>query len=813
MDIAELAKQKYHGKFPQQQLPMSKKNKVWRAAHLEWADSKTFFNYSPVRNSSIHKKINYDLFNGILHMDDLEAIINPEYVKDNDKPEPIQHYPILNSKLQVLRGEESKRLFDFKVVVTNPNSISEIEENKKEAVLAQLQQLVANTSASEEEFNQKLEKMNDYFSYEWQDMREVRANNLLNHYIKEYNLPLLFNNGFMDAAIVGEEIYQIDIRGGEPVVEKLNPLKVRVFRSGYSNRIEDADVIILEDYWSPGKIIDTYYDVLTKKDIDYIDSMPDSTQGSVDEVDSLGRRDERNGFINAHMIDDSISFGEAEDEKPFYFDPLGLFSDTASDLLPFDTNGNIKVLRMYWKSRRKIKKIKSYDPQTGEEVFGFYPESYVLNEALGEEEEIYYINEAWEATKIGEDIYVNMRPRVIQYNRLSNPSRCHFGIVGNIYNINDSKPYSLVDMMKPYNYLYDAIHDRLNKLMAKNWGKLVTMDLAKVPKGWEIDKWMFFARKNNLVVVDSFKEGDYGAATGKLALGATNPPVVDAELGNSIQMYINMLEFLKMSMSEVVGVSKQREGQISNRETVGGVERATLQSSHITEWIFTIHEDVKRRVLECLLETAKIALKGRSLKFSYILSDGSQRISEIDGDQFAECDYGLIVDTGNGVQDLGQKLEGLAQAALQNQLISFSTAMKLYNSSSLIEKQRMVERDEKQKQEQAAQEAQQQQQMAQQQLEAQAKLEQAKMEQEDRLNMRDNETKILIENIKQAASDGVREPEYSQEAKDKLQESIRQFNEKIALDKQRLAFDKQKAATDARLREKQINKKTTTSNK
>jgi len=73
---------------------------------------------------------------------------------------------------------------------------------------------------------------------------------------------------------VGEEIYQCDIIGGEPTIERLNPLKVRIFRSGISNKIEDADIIIIEDYWSPGKIIDTYYDVLTKKDMEYIEKAP-----------------------------------------------------------------------------------------------------------------------------------------------------------------------------------------------------------------------------------------------------------------------------------------------------------------------------------------------------------------------------------------------------------------------------------------------------------------------------------------------------------------------------------------------------------
>ena len=597
--------------FPRQQLPFSQKTKKWRKQCMDWADSKTFFNYSPVRKSTIHKKINYDLI-----MEDMEAIINPESIKVGYIPDRIQHYPIINSKLNVLRGEETKRVFDFKVVVTNPNAVSEVEDHKKEQLFASLQQLIADNSLSEEDFNQELEKLNDYYTYQWQDMREIRANALLNHYIKEYNMPLLFNNGFMDAMTVGEEIYQCDIVGGEPVIERVNPLKIRVFKSGYSNRIEDADIIIIEDYWSPGRVIDTFYDVLSKKDMEYIEKLPDHIgQAYSDSMDNI---DERYGFVNNNMVGDEVV------TDGFYFDPLNLFSDAVvNSLLPYDLAGNLRVLRMYWKSRRKIKKVKSYDPETGEETFNFYPETYICNPDLGEEEQTFWINEAWEGTKIGQDIYVNMRPRVVQYNRLSNPSRCHFGIVGSIYNLNESRPFSLVDMMKQYNYMYDAVHDRLNKMIAKNWGKIIQLDLAKVPKGWEIEKWLYYAKVNGIAVVDSFKEGNIGAATGKLAgaLNNASTGVIDADWGNNIQQYINLLEFIKLEMSEVAGITRQREGQISNRETVGGVERATLQSSHITEWLFTIHDDVKRRALECFLETAKAALKGRSKKFQYILSD------------------------------------------------------------------------------------------------------------------------------------------------------------------------------------------------
>lgn len=792
--------------LPPQQLPFSRKNKAWRKKHLDWAESKTFFNYSLVRKSVIHKKINYDLLLGKLHMDDLQMVLNPDSLEAGFIPETIQHYPIMNSKLNVLRGEESKRIFDFRVVITNPNAITEIENNKKQELLARLQEMVANTAQSEEEFSQELDKLNDYYTYEWQDMREVRANALLNHYMKELNIPLTFNEGFMDAMTVGEEIYQCDIIGGEPVLEKLNPLKVRVFRSGFSNKIEDADIVIIEDYWSPSKVIDTFYDVLTKKDIEYIENMPDQTGQS--SVDSMGNYDDRVGIMSGTMMSDEIT-----SQNGFFFDPLGVTEGISNSLLPYDMHGNLRVIKMYWKSRRRIKKVKSYDPITGEEVFNFYPENYVLNEDLGEEEKIFYINEAWEGTKIGESIYVNMRPRPVQYNRLSNPSRCHFGIVGSIYNLNDNKPFSLVDMMKPYNYLYDAVHDRLNKLMAKNWGKIIQLDLSKVPAGWDIEKWMYYAKSMNIAVMDSFKEGNVGASTGKLAgaLNNASSGVIDAELGNIIQQNINLLEFIKMEMSEVAGITKQREGQISNRETVGGVERATLQSSHITEWLFVVHDDVKRRALECFLETAKIALKGRSKKFQYVLSDNSLRVMDIEGDEFAEADYGLVVDSGNGVQELNSKLDMLAQAALQNQALNFSTIMKLYGSSSLAEKQRLVERNEQQMMERQQQAQQQELQARQEEVQANAMMKQAELEQREAANIRDNETKLAIAHISAASiNTETTDQGFSEEAKANLKEKMREFDEKIRLDRERFNHEKLTTKEELRLKEKQINKKPTT---
>lgn len=781
------------GGFPAQQLPFNKKGKKFRKACVDFGDNHSILHYHLSRKSVYQMKIDYDLLNGKIHMSDLKAFVNPYGLDASFIPDNIQHYSIINSKLRVLRGEESDRVFDYRVVVTNPNAVSDIEEEKNNQVNEKIQQLLQSSSQDEQEFNSRLEKLSDYFQYDYQDKRELRANRLLNHYVKELNIDQLFNTGFIDAYTVGEEAYQCDIEGGEPVIRKIDPMKMRVLGIGSSNKIEDADMIVLEDYWSPGKIIDVFWDVLSKDDIKAIEngSYGNGTAYS-DEMDNV---DPRYGFTQKIDLEGSADT----------IDPYSLFDDTySSDLLPYDLNGNIRVLRVYWKSRRKIKKVKSYDPETGEEEFNFYPENYIIDTDKGEEEQAFWVNEAWEGTKIGNDIYVNMRPKPVQYNRLSNPSRCHFGIIGSIYNINGNEPFSMVDMVKPYSYMYDIYHDRLNKLLAKNMGKLVRMDFAKVPKGWDVDKWLYYMKVNGIAVEDSFKEGNVGMSTGKLAGAMNNASsgVVDASLGNDIQQYISLLEWIDNQIGQLLGISKQREGQVSNRETVGGVERATLQSSHITKWLFFIHDDVKRRVLECLLETAKIALRGRKKKFSYILSDGAEKIMELDGDEFAECDYGIVVDNSNGVQELNQKLDTLAQAALQNQAINFSTMIKMFTTTSTAEKQRMIEIYEKKQKQEQEQQQQQQMQIQQQQLQQQAQEAQMKMQQEYQINKDNNETKLLVAQINSQAESQryalmnngtVSDNELKEK---KLSEQIRQFDERMQQQADKLSFEKKKHADE-----------------
>ena len=727
--------------FPRQKLPSSKKGQDWRKAHLDWADKNSYLFNNSVRRSLRGKKINYDLFNGILHEEDMKKTLNPMNKRVGLIPNNIQHYSIINNPLNILIGEESRRKHDYIVKICNDDAISSIETDKIADAQERVIKIITDTSKSEEEAQKDIELLQQYFNYNWQDLREKRANWLLKHYIKEVDFNVKMNQGFKDVLIASEEIYQFDIRSNEPVMDCLNPRKVYTLRSGYSSKIEDADIIILDDYWSPSKIIDVYYADLKDKDVEYIEDI--SNQNLV-QTDSMGNVDERSAFLYSPLITEDNSENNTVDSFVWMGNNFAGLPNSSY----VDNMGNIRVLRVYWKSKRKIKSVKSYDPQTGEELYSFKDESYRIDPFIGEESEDLWVNEIWEGTKIGKEVYINMRPKPIQYMRLNNPSECHAGIIGQIYNTNQSKPVSLVDRMKPYQYMFDAVKDRLSKTIAKNYGKILELDKARMPAGWDYQKWLYFIEQDNISVVDSFKEGTKGAATGKMAGNFnTSGRPLDLEVGNSIQLYIGLLDYLKDEMFEISGVSKQRQGQVDNRETVGGVERAISSSSHSTEELFMVHDNVRKRCLIALLETAKIALKGSNKKLQYITDDKVMTMLNVDGDEFAEMDYDIMVDNDMGDMELKQKLEQLAHAGLQNQMLSFSTVMKIFTDSSLTSVMRRIEQDETKMLQNKQKESEYQSKQIQDQIQSQERMDQMRLQLDDLKNQRDNDTKIQVSSI------------------------------------------------------------------
>lgn len=664
--------------FPAQKLGFKAKDEEWRIKCVNGAESLSLWRNETLRKSYQNKRINYNLYSDILDQEDVERTCNPYNILGFQSPAKMQNYPIANPKIDLLYGEAIKRRFNWTVRVANEDAISKKEEDLKQLYMELFTRHIQETSKSEEEIKKELMNFEKFKTYEYQDIRERRATHILKYLYQHLNLDMEFAKGFKDALICSEEVYMVDIIAGEPILKKLNPLNVHIIRNGESPYFEDADIITIVNYLSPGQIIDKYHEYLKEDQIDFIE------RG----MQSRGTANNAMPFIDIGRTFDSTPIGFTEGIEIDLLANAGALNNT-----DYRFDGTIKVTTVYWKSFRKVQKLTYYD-EFGDEQMRLVDEYYKPNKLLGEQTETLWINEWWEGHKIGglvniekdnQAIYVRMQPKEIQFRSMENPSKCNPGIIGTIYNTNDNRGVSLMDRMKPYQYLYNILAYNTELMVSKNLGKIMRLDLAYIPEEWETDKWLSFAIGMNMAVQDSFNEGHKGIAQGKLAgTMQQNNPVIDMQMGDSIQLYMNMMAFIKQEMGEISGVSEARQGQISTREAVGNVEREVTQSSHITEYWFMEHDFVKLRALSALLETAKYAWRNKqNKKVQFVLDDQSTTMFDIDGEQFNECEYGIQITDGRSSTELLQVMKQLAHAGIQTGSMKFSQLLDIYGTDSI----------------------------------------------------------------------------------------------------------------------------------
>ena len=656
--------------FPRQQLSRSKKGDNWGKQNVDFIINLS--NASNTRyNSFQKKKINYDLYNNIIDEKDFTYVTNP-YGLNEKFPAKLQNYSIITSRLKLLEGEEIKRPFNFRIVAINEEAVSQIEEKKRDMLLQYLEsQLVSSLQQQSyniqnpEEAPPTPEQVQQYSTYSLNDMREVTANRLAQYLIKEQNLEYKFNKGFKDNLITAEEFYYVGIQNGQPIVEVVNPLEFDCDRNPDLDFIQDGQWAVHTKYCTASQIIDAYNKDLSDYQISLIDQSSNGAMGYLGMAEGL----RQNPDVILPITESTIRSG-------------GDGNDTSY----------ITVSRVEWKSMRKIGYLTYYDPDTLEKLETIVDETYKPVKENGEEVEWIWINEVWEGTRIGSEIYVQIRPKTVQYRSIDNPSLCKLGYVGAISNGRNSPPTSAIDLVKPYQYLINILMYRMELEIAKAKGKKFIMDISQVPRsqGMDLDKWLYYFDTVGIAWVNSFEEG-HGKFAGQVS-SFNQFTGVDLALSQAVGQYINVMDKIEAMASDLIGVTRQRMGAISSTETVGGVERSVQQSSHVTEPIFYLHNEVKKNVLSQLIEVAKTAYKDGK-KINYILDDMGRNIINVD-DEFINADYGIFVtNSAKEVKSL-EDLKILAQQAISSGMISLKEAAVIISSQSISEVDNIIKQAE-----------------------------------------------------------------------------------------------------------------------
>lgn len=639
--------------FPLQRLPMSKKTQDWKEACVDYIAGHSQGSSRDGNNRSRKEEMQtyYDLYNSIYSEKDLKYVTNP-FKQQDGFPAMAQDYNIIKPKIDLLLGEETKRPFNFRVVHTSDIATSEIQDKAKQMIVDYIQATIMSKLGPEEQarYQEALqsgeimtpEQIQKYISKDYKDIAEITAYHSLNYLKNKLNITHEFFKGWKDALIGGEEIYYVGIVNGEPCLQRINPIYFD-YDSDTSDLefIHEAQWCCYEMIMSLTEVYDRLYDKMSEKQLnELLDMMDDRSKGGV--TPEVRKTSLDYPHIKTHSIN-------------------GFSSN------PFEEADNIHVWHCCWKSLKKIGFVNIINPETG------MPEEYQVDETYKEtgnelDVEWKWIIEVWEGYRIGQDLYVGIQPIEYQHISADNPNAQRLPYTGVIYNNTNSRPRSLVSMMKPLQYMYIVLWYRLELAMARDKGKVVTMDITQIPKSMNIDvaKWMHYLSALGVNFVNPYEEGwDIPGREGGKPSQFNQISALDLTMANTIDQYINLMDKIESMLSEISGVSKQREGSISSNELVGNVERSVVQSAHITEPWFWVHNQVKKECLTMLLDTAKHAWKDNKTSIQYVLDDATRAFLTLSDDFFYEDMDIFVEDTTKNQQQI-EALKNLMQPAVQN---------------------------------------------------------------------------------------------------------------------------------------------------
>lgn len=813
----------YNSAFPRQKLPLSKKGKKWQEDCVNYIIGEG--NVTSGGNSTSYYgelQTYYNLYNSIFDEKDFKSITNPFKVEDGFPATP-HDFNIIRPKVDLLIGEETKRPLNFRVIRTSQEATSEMQEKEKQMILQYIEASITARMSPEDaqQFQEQLqsgeimppEQIAKYMDKDYKDIVENTAYHTLTYLREKLDLDNEFIKGWKDGLISGREFYYIGVLNAEPYAERINPMYFSYDKSPDLEFIEDGSWCCRKMRMPITEVYDRYYDKLEEKDLDKLEEMIGSTPGR-----NLGDRSPVDMGIQLRIYDNPI------------------FEGSGKSL--------VNVWHCCWKSFKKIFYVTTTD-DTGQPQINIVDETYqpVGNEISVEPD---WIVEVWEGYRAGSDLYFGIQPIEYQHVSIDNPNSQKLPYCGAIYSNTNSKPRSLVSILKPLQYMYIVLWYRLELAIARDKGKVVNMDITQIPKSMNISpaKWMHYLSSVGVNFINPYEEGwNIPGREGGKPAQFNQITALDLTMSNVIAEYIQLMDKIEELAGTISGITSQREGAVSSSEMVGNVERSVVQSSHITEPLFWVHNQCKRRVLNMLLNTAKGAWEETGKrKLQYIFDNGERAFLDITPKFYYEDMDVFVSDTSKDLENI-QKLQQLIQPAMQNGASLLEAAEILTNDNFNIIKQKLKDmqtRQEQMQQQQQEAEAQQQQQLQQMQNEAKQQelmLQEAQMDLQRYQIDQDNQTKIAVAQINayrgteeldqdqngipdpiEIGKQAIEQQKINQEAYNKRYEAKQKReieDQKIQLEKDKMKHetDLQKAKDDAAYEREKLKARTALKNK
>ena len=735
--------------FPDQfKTEKEKQDEGWIKNTMDYFANRAYAEYIKNRDSFVK---NYDLMKGILRREDFYEDAEVKsftemLTRDLDLPSYVKHYSIITTPVNELIGEMSKRPDTYRVKAFDDDSKAEELEFKTEVlqkyILDNARRKILEKAAMEGEeieeeeleeltFESVKDEIDSYTS-----IAEKWGNHILTACKAEFNLKEKSEDVFRDLCISGREFYHVvedNSKVGFNIIAE-NPKNVWYLTTPDRKYVSDPTGRAQGAY-----AIGTVY---VKELSELIENDPDLTK---DEIDHLRSSLQDYGLINVRESNLGRDVTPGIDSVTYdTYDPLVLQTrmmiesemkennDSLKDFLGLTSNVSAfgyKYVEVtaYWMSKKKIGKL-IYEDEVGNMQSMLVDEHYKSGTIPTQISlEWGWINQWYKGRKIGPDIY-----HVEPFNLLP-----YSPIIGVIHEIKNTESRSLVDMMKPFQVIYNVCMNQLFDLLRKEIGNVVSINMRRIPKVKDgddqdaLDLWEMEARERGIALDDDSPENTKAPVSNTSI--AKN---IDLTRSQEIQSRYNLAVQMKNECWELVGMSKQRLGSISASETATGTNTAIQQSYSQTEPLFVAHEYVMGQLYQAVIDAAQyIESTKPESTISYITNEGESAFIKVNGTDLRLRDLHVFPTNRPEDTQMFNELRQLAQAVIQNGGTLYDV-IELYSTKSMRQMKKTFKdlRDQLLQQQQQAQQIEQQKLQQQRQI-AEAQMQQAQqMKEEDRAN-------------------------------------------------------------------------------
>ena len=687
--------------LPKQRIPLSQKTKKWREECVEKYIDLSKFGVSERRS---YLKSLYDYYNGVIDEQDYRYVLKPYGKTRNNFPSKLRNYPIIKPIIDLLLGEKAKRPLNYTVTVTNADSTSIKEQEKRALIMEQVNAMFMQKLSPQEmqgEEPQVPTQLLEEFERNYVDSRALKGQAAINYIMQNEEVKDKFQKGFFHYLVTGEVYSHKGVVRNDPFYEILNPLDIDYDKDPDLEFVEDGDWAIVRKYAHASTVIDIFGESLTDEQILELENPQQTSADSY-----LLYRAEANG----------------SDENIY-------------------RNRLIECITVYWKSRKRIGFLTYMDPLTGAPEEMIVEEGFRLAKELkkkGAKVRYEWVNEVWEGTRIDGRFYIDINPIANQRTSLDNPSKCKLPVNGRKYSDINSDNISMVSLGIPYQLNYNIFKYRMELAIARSKDIIAQFDINMIPKKWDMDKFMYFVEGTGIAWVDYNKEG--------IMLSPQHQSVLDMSI-KTIDQYLALLESIQLEWEKISGVNRQRQGGIGPYEGKAASQQAIVQSSHITEDLFRKFTRFEQRELQGLLDYSKEAwVNGK--KGMYVMPDTTIQMFDISSMELMESEFGIFMSDSGRDQDKLEQARAMGQQMVQNG-VPASAVLNMFDTENFIGLKDKIQKAEKAQEE--LQQAQQKAQQEQQQQAIQAQQQQAEM---DRLEKeKDRQVDIEVALINAEARD------------------------------------------------------------